>query len=111
MSLTENVSSSRCAQGVNVANGGSFFFEGHYIEPVEYPQEMDAMAFGGTGRFTVPQTRFADVYVQNCKILGVNGTFDTLHSDCYQHDYGVRNMYWDRVGHAERTTRACSCGS
>lgn len=73
---------------------GSIFIDGQLIDLSGRTAECDALQAGGTIRTTVPQTKFPDVYFQNCLVLGVHGTEAGLHADGFQMD---RSLNWLRM--------------
>lgn len=72
---------------------GSVFLEGLFIDISAL--NVDAInACGNTGG---PFTLFPDIYIQNCRILGVNGTNATTHADVFQAQGSIGTLYIDKV--------------
>lgn len=57
----------------------------------------DAISAGGTYRRDRSFKLFPDVYIQNCRIENVHGSYDATHADVFQLDYSLRSLKIDRL--------------
>jgi hypothetical protein len=72
----------------------SVFIEGRHIV---MKRSGDAFAAGGTHRQSPPFRLFPDVYIQNCRVENVKGSFDGVHADVFQMDYSIGHLRIDRL--------------
>lgn len=72
---------------------GSVFIEGVAIDNVS--ANIDAI--NACGNTSPAYTLFPDVYIQNCRLLNINGTAATNHSDAFQAQGSIGNLFIDRV--------------
>ena len=73
---------------------GSIFIEGRHII---MKRSGDAISAGGTFREDRYFKLFPDVYIQNCRIENVHGSYDAVHADVFQLDYALRSLKVDRL--------------
>jgi hypothetical protein len=73
------------------------FIEGKHIVLSNRTEECDAFQAGGTARKTQPQTKRPQLTMQNVRIEGLHGTYNTLHADGLQNDYATSAIRMDRV--------------
>jgi len=73
---------------------GSVFIEGRHIV-MKYTG--DAFSGGGTFRKEKTFRFFPNVYIQNCRVENVHGSYDALHADIFQMDYALRGLNIDRL--------------
>lgn len=72
---------------------GSVFLEGLAIDA----SGSDIDGINACGDQSSPFTNRPNVFIQNCRILGINGTNATNHSDAFQAQGAIGNLYVDRV--------------
>lgn len=72
---------------------GSFFGEGLLIDTSA--ANIDAINVCGDTAATY--TKFPDVYIQNTRIIGVNGTNATTHADVFQPQGSIKNLFIDKL--------------
>jgi hypothetical protein len=70
----------------------SIFIEGRHII---MKRPGDAFSAGGTPKGSLSYKLFPDVFIQNCRVENVSGSFDRIHSDVFQLDYSVNNLKID----------------
>ncbi|MGF9567108.1 hypothetical protein [Neorhizobium sp. JUb45] len=70
----------------------SIFIEGRHIVMM---RSGDAFSAGGTYRQAAPYSLFPDVYIQNCRVENVRGSFDEIHADVFQLDYSLHDLKID----------------
>lgn len=71
----------------------SVFLEGRHII---MEKTADAFVAGGTSRHETPFVRFPDVYIQNCRVEGVQGAAAALHADAFQMDFAANSINIDK---------------
>lgn len=72
---------------------GSVFIEGLAIDV----SGSDLDAINVCGDISAPYKNFPDVYIQNCRLLGINGSEMTNHSDGFQAQGSIASLYMDKV--------------
>lgn len=72
----------------------SLFIEGRHIV---MRRSGDAISAGGTFRKEKTFRFFPNVYIQNCRVENVHGSFEDVHADIFQMDYAIRGLYIDRL--------------
>lgn len=82
-------------QLISVTNAtGSVYVEGLDLNAGDFvATESDALMLGGSA----DGTKRPDVYIQNCRIMGVAGSLSGGHGDGYGPWVAVRNLYVDQV--------------
>lgn len=73
---------------------GSLFIEGRHII---MKRSGDAFSAGGTAREEKTFRFLPNVYIQNCRVENVHGSFDAVHADIFQMDYAIRGLNIDRL--------------
>lgn len=72
---------------------GSVFIEGTEIDVNGHSDDGIDVA----GSRAPPYTLFPDVYIENCRITGLNGTYETNHADIIQTQGSIGRLFIDRV--------------
>jgi hypothetical protein len=70
---------------------GSIFLEGLLIDMTA----ISADAINAGGNTAAAFTLFPDVYIQNCRIIGVNGTAAATHADAFQPQASLGRLFID----------------
>ena len=73
---------------------GSLFIEGRHIV---MKRSGDAFSAGGTFRKETTFRHIPNVYIQNCRVENVHGSYEGVHADIFQMDYAIRGLNIDRL--------------
>lgn len=80
--------------GIQVTGcSGSVFMEGLAIDMTSCPGD----GINACGSTSGPYTLLPDVYIQNCRLLNINGSNAGADADVYQPQGGIGNLFMDRV--------------